>query len=147
MTAARLILVGLFAALLAPHAYARSPLDSPQASGRAYGLNYKDLVLAWCVAEAYPDSDAAADAGSSVSALIDWTYYDMETAIKPMHALIKRYLARDYSNPIVENEVPGIKFNFLKCLDLYHSKELQDQVRRYVEHPNRTYRQDRARKY
>lgn len=28
------------------------------------------------------------------------------------------------------------KFNLLKCLDMYHSRELQEQVHKYVPHPH-----------
>ncbi|MNL79861.1 hypothetical protein D3C87_2065600 [compost metagenome] len=66
----------------------------------------------------------------------------MEGAGKAIQELVDRYLARDYFNPLAEAEVPGLKFQFLKCLDLYHSKELQEQVNRYVLKPRRTYRQD-----
>ncbi|MFP3757595.1 type VI secretion system amidase immunity protein Tai4 [Cupriavidus sp. SIMBA_020] len=133
----------LAAALAAGESLAKDvPVSRPQAAGRTYGQNYKDMVLAWCVATAYPGSTAASDAGSSVSALRDWTYYDMEGAGKAIQELVDRYLARDYFNLLAEAEVPGLKFQFLKCLDLYHSKELQEQVNRYVLKPRRTYRQD-----
>jgi len=134
----------LASALLANGGHAKEvEVKSPQAAGRPYGQNYKDMVLAWCVASAYPsDSMAAIDAGSSVSALQEWTYYDMENSLQSIKELVDRYLARDYFNPLAEAEVPGLKFQFLKCLDLYHSRELQEQVGRYVLKPKRTYRQD-----
>lgn len=121
------------------------PITSPQAGGRTYAQNYKDMVLAICVANAYKSEPAAAaDAGSSVSALRDWTYYDMENSPDAIKSLVDRYLARDYRNPLVEAEIKGIKFDFLKCLDLYHSKELDAQVKRFVLKPKRTYRQDHS---
>jgi len=52
---------------------------------------------------------------------------------------VNRYLARDYRNPLAEAEVPGLRFDLLKCLDLYHSAELQTQVRRLVLQPQRTH--------
>ncbi|WP_420994324.1 T6SS amidase immunity protein Tai4 family protein [Cupriavidus sp. 30B13] len=42
------------------------------------------------------------------------------------------YLSRDYSNPLVESEVKGIRFDFLKCLDLYHGPELDAQISQLV---------------
>lgn len=117
--------------------------DRPEAPGRPYGQNYKDMVLAWCVAKAYSgDKVAPDDAGSSRSALIEWTEYDIETSVDAIPGLVDRYLARDYHNPYADAEAPGLKFQFLKCLDLYHSQELQAQVKRYVPNPKRTYRQD-----
>lgn len=117
--------------------------SSPQAGARTYAQNYKDMVLATCVANAYKnDQDAATDAGSSVSALRDWTNFDLDKGPGAIKFLVDKYLARDYRNPLVENEIKGIRFDFLKCLDLYHSKALDEQVSRLVISPSRTYRQD-----
>lgn len=119
------------------------PHRGPEAGGRIYAQNYKDMVLATCIASAYAnDSGAAMDAGSSASALMDWTYFDLEKAPDASKSLIDRYLARDYHNPVVESEIKGVRFDLLKCLDLYHSKELATEVRRLVINPKRTYRQD-----
>ncbi|MGF6413096.1 type VI secretion system amidase immunity protein Tai4 [Paraburkholderia sp. MM5482-R1] len=116
---------------------------TPQAGARTYAQNYKDMVLATCIATAYRnDKDAAMDAGSSVSALRDWTYFDLEKAPDAIKTLVDNYLARNYQNPLVESETEGVRFDFLKCLDLYHSKELDAQVKRLVINPRRTYRQD-----
>jgi hypothetical protein len=78
----------------------------------------------------------------TASALRDWIYYDMEKSADAIKSLVNNYLARDYSNPIVESEIKGVRFDFLKCLDLYHSKELDAQAKRFVINANRTYRQD-----
>lgn len=116
---------------------------SPQAGARTYAQNYKDMVLATCMAKAYQnDTGAATDAGSSVSALRDWTYFDMEKSPDAVKSLVDSYLARDYSHPLVESEIKGVRFDFLKCMDLYHSKALEDLVKRLVIHPKRTYRKE-----
>ncbi|QHM73366.1 type VI secretion system amidase immunity protein Tai4 [Mixta intestinalis] len=118
-------------------------ITSPQAAMRTYKQNYKDMVLAECVASAYRDEPRATqDAGSSVSALRDWTYYDMEKAPGAINRLVENYLARDYHNPLVEPEVSGVRFELLKCFDLYHSEALEKQARQLVINPERTYRQD-----
>lgn len=117
--------------------------DSPQAGARTNAQNYKDMVLATCIANAYKgDKHAATDAGSSVSALRDWTEYDLEKAPDEIKRLVDEYLARDYQNPLVEAEIKGVRFDLLKCLDLYHSDELDSQVERLVIDPMRTYRQE-----
>lgn len=116
---------------------------SPQAGARTYAQNYKDMVLATCIANAYTnEKNAAIDAGSSVSALRDWTYYDLEKSPDAIKYLVDAYLVRDYHNPLVESEIKGVRFDFLKCLDLYHSKELDSLVKRVVIKPKRTCRQD-----
>jgi len=49
--------------------------------------------------------------------------------------LVNSYLSRDYFNPLAETEVKGLKFDFLKCLDLYHSKELDRLARDVISQP------------
>jgi hypothetical protein len=138
------ILLPAACALISTPGYAKDEaVTSPQAAARTYAQNYKDMVFATCIANAYKnDQDAAIDAGSSVSALRDWTYYDMEKSPDAVKALVDSYLARNYSNPLVESEIKGVRFDFLKCVDLYHSRELDALVKRLVVNPKRTHRQD-----
>ncbi|MDN7899228.1 type VI secretion system amidase immunity protein Tai4 [Burkholderia cepacia] len=118
---------------------------APEAGSRTYFQNFKDMVLAECLATAYKQVPGASkDIGSSVSALRDWTYYDMERAPDVIQALIAKYLARDYRNPVVESEVRDVKFDFLKCIDLYHGKELDVAAKQLVSRPNRTYRTEHS---
>lgn len=115
----------------------------PEAGSRSYAQNYKDMVLTTCIAQAYAgDKNAAMDAGSSVSALIDWTEYDLEKSPDAVKSLVDRYLARDYYNPLAESDIKGIKFDMLKCLDMYNSKELDTLTNQLVGHPNHTYERD-----
>ncbi|WP_175820355.1 type VI secretion system amidase immunity protein Tai4 [Burkholderia sp. BCC0419] len=123
--------------------HATDTTSSPQAGARTYAQNYKDMVLAECVATAYRNEPSAAmDAGSSASALMDWTDFDLERNPDASKSLVNRFLARDYRNPVVESEIKGVRFDFLKCLDLYHSQELEAEVRRFVINPKRSYRLD-----
>ncbi|NHB05879.1 hypothetical protein GWK53_05075 [Burkholderia cepacia] len=118
---------------------------APEAGSRTYLQNFKDMVLAECLATAYKQAPGASkDIGSSTSALRDWTYYDMERAPDVIQALVAKYLARDYRNPAVESEVRDVKFDFLKCIDLYHGKELDVAAKQLVSRPNRTYRTEHS---
>ena len=54
-----------------------------------------------------------------------------------MKALVDSYLVRDYRNPLAEAEAPGMQFQLLKCLDLYHSEEARALLRRFVPEPDR----------
>ncbi|AOJ41948.1 hypothetical protein WJ23_28995 [Burkholderia lata] len=118
---------------------------SPEAGSRTYIQNFKDMVLADCLATAYKrEPGVSKDIGSSTSALRDWTYYDMERAPDVIQALVSKYLARDYRNPIVESEVRDVKFDFLKCIDLYHGKELDAAAKKLVLRPNSTYRTEHS---
>ncbi|KAB0643872.1 type VI secretion system amidase immunity protein Tai4 [Burkholderia latens] len=124
----------------AQHSHAMDMSSSPQAGARTYARNYKDMVLAECIATAYRNEPSAAmDAGSSASALMDWTDFDLERNPDVSKSLVNRFLARDYCNPVVESEIKGVRFDFLKCLDLYHSQELETEVRRFVNNPKRSY--------
>lgn len=74
------------------------PTSSPEGMHRSYAQNYKDLVLANCIANAYAyDVKVGIDAGSSVSAMEDWANYDWEVGPNEIRALVKKYLARDYT--------------------------------------------------
>ncbi|WP_080424894.1 type VI secretion system amidase immunity protein Tai4 [Burkholderia ubonensis] len=140
-----LVLLIMFA-LMASTAHAKDQtFASPRAGARTYAQNYRDMILVTCIATAHKnDKDAPIDAGSSANALRDWTSYDMEKSPDAVKSLVDRYLARNYHNPLVESEIKGVRFDFLKCLDLYHSKELDSLVKRLVINPGRTYRQDNA---
>ncbi|KES13481.1 CagZ [Snodgrassella alvi SCGC AB-598-P14] len=110
----------------------------PEAPNRTFIQNYKDMVFAHCITKAYKDSDEVGkDAGSSVGALRQWIDYDMNESIDEEIRLVSSYLSRDYFNPLAESEVKGLKFDFLKCLDLYHSKELDKLARKVVPYPQR----------
>ncbi|MCA8090099.1 type VI secretion system amidase immunity protein Tai4 [Burkholderia anthina] len=129
--------------LAAQSGHATDTTSSPQAGARTYAQNYKDMVLAECIATAYRNEPSATmDAGSSASALMDWTDFDLERNPDAGKSLVNRFLARDYRNPIVESEIKGVRFDFLKCLDLYHSQELDAQVKRFVINSKRSYRLD-----
>ena len=112
--------------------------DYPEAPNRTFIQNYKDMVFAHCITKAYKDSDEVGkDAGSSVGVLRQWIDYDMNESIDEEIRLVNSYLSRDYFNPLAESEVKGLKFDFLKCLDLYHSKELDKLAKKVVPYPQR----------
>ena len=112
---------------------------SPEAYKRTNLQNFKDIVLGRCIAKAYRgDKSASSDAGSSASALIDWAYFDLNET-EAVHNLIDKYLSRDYFNPYAEFD-KEVKYDYLKCLDLYHSKDLKRLAKEIVSEPNETYK-------
>ncbi|POD76508.1 type VI secretion system amidase immunity protein Tai4 [Pseudomonas syringae] len=132
-----------FFALTALNASASTLPSSPEGMHRTHAQNYKDMVLATCVASAYKYSEnVGTDAGSSVTALREWANYDWEISPEKPRELVDSYLARDYTNPLVESEIKGVRFDLLKCLDLYHSKELDAQTKKAVINPTHTDVQD-----
>lgn len=101
---------------------------------RTNAENYKDRALAACIAEAYKGSPAGEDASITKSVFLDLTHYDDDKGNPATERLAEEYLRRDYTLPF-EGYV-GAEFKLLKCLDMYHSQELNEQVRQYVPHPD-----------
>ncbi|HEX5683708.1 MAG TPA: T6SS amidase immunity protein Tai4 family protein [Ideonella sp.] len=114
--------------------------ELPEVASRSYGQNFKDLVLSSCVAAAYAsEPKAAADAGATAGGLDStWTNYDPELAAGEINKLIEKYLARQYNSI----QGPSTRLDLMKCLDLYHGKDLDLLAKRVVPRPARTYRQD-----
>ncbi|EPM57993.1 hypothetical protein A264_18125 [Pseudomonas syringae pv. actinidiae ICMP 19071] len=84
--------------LITFNSFAYTPTSSPEGMYRTFEKNYKDMALATCITIAYKaDVNVGIDAGSSVSAMRDWTYYDMEQSPLAVKALVEKYLARDYT--------------------------------------------------
>lgn len=139
-----LIYLSLLVVILLPNTgYPKDQLNRlPQGGSRNYAENYKDMILAICIATAYKDDpQVAKEAGASAGVLSDWTDYDVDKSPNAIKSLVDSYLSRHYHDSLY-SEVKGMRFDLLKCLDLYHSKELDAQVKRFVLHPNRTYQQD-----
>lgn len=138
LLAALLLIFHAGLAHASPAAPARALPEGPE---RSNGQNFRDLILVKCLARAHDkESAAAVDAQSTASVLLEWTEYDVENATTEIDALIERYLQRDYRHPLLVYQ--GVRFDVLKCLDLYHSKELDAQVKRFVIKPRRSFRQD-----
>lgn len=114
--------------------------EDPEVASRTYLQNYKDLALSSCIAQAYStEPKAAADAGATAAGLDStWTSYDVENGGGEISKLVNRYLTRQYNSI----QGPEIKLNLMKCLDLYHSKDLERIAKRFVINPTHTYRQE-----
>jgi ABC-type maltose transport system permease subunit len=62
-------------------------ITSPEAPKRTFIQNYKDMVLAHCIANAYQEGEIASmDAG--ISGLEEWTYYDLEESPQAVHHFV-----------------------------------------------------------
>ena len=114
-------------------AVANAGTDDVMAVTRNNATNFKDRALAYCIAQAYKDSPAGQDATKTGGAFLEWTYYELD-ANSEIDALITKYLRRDYSTPV--EGYADAKFALLKCIDMYHSYELGELVRKFVPHPN-----------
>lgn len=129
-SAAILFAIVGFIALPGKATHARPP-DTPGAATRSSASNFKDMVLAICIARSQ-QGQAAADAAGSANALIEWTRYDAEKSPDEIDRMVNRFLSKDYRNPLGEHEVSTAGFDLLKCLDLYHSRDLDSLAKRVV---------------
>ena len=109
---------------------ARTP-ETPGAAARSSASNFKDMVLAVCIARSQ-QGQAAADAAGSARALMEWTDYDAETSPDDIDRTVNRFLGKNFRNPLGEQDGAPAEFNLLKCLDLYHSRDLEALSKRYV---------------
>ncbi len=108
--------------------------ERSEIANRTNAVNYKDRALAYCITSAYEGSPAGKDASFTTSIYLEWTYYDLEKGNQAVDKLTNKYLRRKYYG--TEEGYAGAKFDLLKCIDMYHSLELEQQVRKYVGNPN-----------
>lgn len=117
--------------------------DISEAETRTYAQNFKDAMLAGCIAQiADKNSKLQKDANSTAQGLLELSLYDAEKGLGDVDHLISKYLARDYRDPVIENNNADVRFDLAKCFDMYHSKALAEQVKRLVIKPAHTHMQD-----
>lgn len=108
-----------------------SPLDEQDRH-----QHFKDRVLAMCIAEAYRhEALPAEDAGRSVTILRQTIQHGEADEEREIFLLIDEYLQRDYFDPITAWQVHGLRFDLMKCLDLYHSEALEHVTQAQVDPP------------
>jgi hypothetical protein len=127
-----LVLASFAAACISTQTQAGPSATAPTgAANRSSEENFRDMLLARCVAQAYRHSpDALRDAGATASILVDWIRYDADASADASDAVISQFLARDYSHPLVEYR--DTRFDLLKCLDMYHSSQVADLANKHV---------------
>jgi len=102
---------------------------------------FKDMALSRCIGQAYAaDATIKADADGAVSGYVEFNTFDFEHGGKALNALITRFLARHYGS----FQGPAVKLNLMKCIDLYHSRELNALGMRYVSSPRKSYATDKS---
>ncbi|RBA26954.1 T6SS amidase immunity protein Tai4 family protein [Taylorella equigenitalis] len=78
------------------------------------------------------------DIAASYHALDLWALYDLDNGPSAVTELSQKYLARRYEHPMDDLEEKP-KYTFLKCMDLFYSKELDDLAKKYIDNPYETY--------
>lgn len=118
--------------------------DKADVGYRTYGSNFKDYVLAACLQKAFGNhdstfnEDAKASKGALLEMWIDFNFKKSDKIQDELGKVIQKYLNQSYGSQIY----PKSKLYIFKCMDLYHSDDLDKLTKESVIHPNRTYKQD-----
>ena len=87
-----------------------------------YTYSQKTLLKNWaltiCLARISPDDAAKTDASATASAYLEYGKQPPE-AYDELRALVNKYVSMKYGGHETQAE-----FNTMKCIDLFHSKEL-----------------------
>lgn len=123
----------------------QSHYDKADIGYRTYASNFKDCALAICLNIAFSkhDSILEEDVNATTGALMErWIDFDADTyldkTLKKLPSLIDKYLKQPYGSQFY----PNSNLSILKCMDFYHSDDLNKLTEEFVVHPNRTYKQD-----
>lgn len=132
-------------------------VDFSTAPKRSYQQNFKDEVLAFCISTAYQGTAAIRDdALYTAAALHDWGRFELEESIESVTALVAEHLGKEYrykddqpTEPAesvegAEKTAQPQEVKLLKCMDLYHSPDLEALAKEYVIDADRSYAEDHA---
>lgn len=114
----------LLVATLACHTVAAQPAFTGKGANEQKIL-MKNWALSICFARIAHDQATRADAGLTASAYLENSQQDLEDFDK-IDKLVDKYLAMKYGGSVQSN------YNTMKCIDLFHSTELDRLVSRLV---------------
>lgn len=81
----------------------------------------KNWALSRCLAKSYDEQAVRNDANATASAYLEYGKQSIEV-YNQLDELVDKYVSLTYGGSVRSN------FNTMKCIDLYHSKELQQMV-------------------
>ncbi len=81
----------------------------------------KNWALSRCLAKTYDDEKVRDDANATASAYLEYGKQSIET-YNQLDELVDKYVNLAYGGSVKSD------FNTMKCIDLYHSKELRKMV-------------------
>ena len=85
----------------------------------------KNFALSACIAEGYKADEVVKDSSAAAGGYLELGRLPFE-AHQEAAALGKKFLAKDYQGK------SGEKLTLMKCIDLFHSKELEQLARKYA---------------
>jgi len=77
----------------------------------------KNWALSRCLGQVYGDAKTKDDANATAGAYLEFGHQPIE-AYDALSALVTKYVQRNYASSV------GSDLNTMKCIDLFHSKEL-----------------------
>ena len=113
--------LGLMLIMVGHYAYAQSGEGDKYSQSLTETYSQKTLLKNWalsvCLAEISKDASEREDANATASAYLEFGRQQIE-AYNALRELAKKYAKRKYGGSIKS------EFNTMKCIDLFHSKEL-----------------------
>lgn len=99
---------------------AMMPLGHAQALASKYSQKVllKNWALSRCLSEVYTDEKTKEDANATAGAYLEFGRQNIE-AYEALNELVVKYAKRKYTGSVPSD------FNTMKCIDLYHSSELE----------------------
>lgn len=85
----------------------------------------KNFALSTCLAKGFPDGDIARDAKAAAGGYVELGSYDAEAYMESLE-IVDQFLSRSY-----ESKNSDTPLTTMKCIDLYHSTELQALADKY----------------
>jgi hypothetical protein len=102
------------------------PVYGQSADARKYSqrLLLKNWALSRCLGQVYPNGKATEDANATASAYLEFGRQPIQV-YEALNVIVDRYANKKYSGSV------RTEFNTMKCIDLFHSKELDTFSRQY----------------
>ena len=85
----------------------------------------KNFALSACIAQAYKSDEVVKDSRAAADGYLQLGSFPYE-AHEEAAALARKFLAKDYQSH------SGAKLILMKCIDLFHSKELDRLAKKYL---------------
>jgi hypothetical protein len=84
----------------------------------------RNFALSVCIADGYKSEEVVKDGRAAAGGYLEFGSSPIE-AYEDVEALGKTFLAKDYPS------IHGGQITLMKCIDFYHSKELERVVKKY----------------
>jgi hypothetical protein len=89
------------------------------------GQYLKNFALSACIAQAYKSDEVVKDSRAAAGGYLQLGSFPYE-AYEEAAALAEKFLAKEYQS------ATGAKLVLMKCIDLFHSKELDRLTKKYL---------------